>query len=84
MMSFNLSGTTNFKTEKVNMTVHAAPGKHETDGVMPLTLKIGGTVRAVGQYERAGIYDFLGNARGNEQFCLARREERRRRFLRFV
>lgn len=44
MMSFNLSGTTNFKTEKVNMTVHAAPGKHETNGMMPLTLKIGGTV----------------------------------------
>lgn len=44
MMSFNLSGTTNFKTEKIDMTVHAAPGKHETDGIMPLTLKIGGTV----------------------------------------
>ena len=44
MMSFNLSGTTDFNTEKINMTVHAAPGKHETDGVMPLTLKIGGTV----------------------------------------
>ena len=44
MMSFNVSGTTDFKTEKINMTVHAAPGKHETDGVMPLTLKIGGTV----------------------------------------
>ena len=26
------------------MTVKAAPGKHETDGIMPLTLKIGGTV----------------------------------------
>lgn len=44
MMSFNVSGTTNFKTEKIDMTVHAAPGKHDTDGVMPLTLKIGGTV----------------------------------------
>ncbi len=44
MMSFNLSGTTDFKTEKIDMTVHAAPGKHETNGVMPLTLKIGGTV----------------------------------------
>ena len=44
MMSFNLSGTTDFNTEKIDMTVHAAPGKHETDGVMPLTLKIGGTV----------------------------------------
>ena len=44
MMSFNLSGQTNFKTEKIDMTVHAAPGKHETSGIMPLTLKIGGTV----------------------------------------
>ena len=44
MMSFDLSGTTDFKTEKIDMTVHAAPGKHETGGVMPLTLKIGGTV----------------------------------------
>ena len=44
MMSFNLSGTTDFKTEKIKMTVHAAPGAHETDGVMPLTLHIGGTV----------------------------------------
>lgn len=44
MMSFNLSGVTDFNTEKINMIVHAAPGKHETTGVMPLTLKIGGTV----------------------------------------
>ena len=44
MMSFNLSGTTNFTTEKLDMTVHAAPGKHETGGIMPLTLKIGGMV----------------------------------------
>ncbi|MCQ2410186.1 MAG: AsmA family protein [Elusimicrobiaceae bacterium] len=44
MMSFNLSGTTNFTTEKLDMTVHAAPGKHKTNGIMPLTLKIGGTV----------------------------------------
>lgn len=44
MMSFKLSGTTDFNTEKIDMTVKAAPGKHETDGIMPLTLKIGGTV----------------------------------------
>ena len=44
MMSFQLSGTTDFNTEKIKMTVHAAPGKHETDGMMPLTLHIGGTV----------------------------------------
>ena len=45
MMSFDLSGTTDFKTEKIDMTVQAAPGRHETGGVMPLTLKIGGTIR---------------------------------------
>lgn len=44
MMSFNLSGTTDFNTEKIDLTVRAAPGRHQTDGVMPLTLKIGGTV----------------------------------------
>ena len=44
MMSFNLTGTTDFNTEKLDMTVNAAPGKHETDGIMPLTLKIGGTI----------------------------------------
>ena len=44
MMSFNIKGTTDFNTEALNMTVHAAPGKHETDGIMPLTLKISGTV----------------------------------------
>lgn len=44
MMSFKLNGTTNFNTGKINMTVQAAPGKHEVDGIMPLTLKVGGTV----------------------------------------
>lgn len=46
MISFRLDGTTNFKTQKIKMTVHAAPGKHYVDGVMPLTLSIGGTVAA--------------------------------------
>ncbi len=44
MMSFRLDGTTDFNTQEVNMTVHAAPGQHEVDGMMPLTLKISGTV----------------------------------------
>ncbi|MBR4355180.1 MAG: AsmA family protein [Elusimicrobiaceae bacterium] len=44
MMSFQITGTSDFNTEKLNMTVRAAPGKHEAGGIMPLTLKIGGTV----------------------------------------
>ncbi len=43
-VSFTLSGQTDFKTEKVNMSVQAAPGKHYVDGIMPLKLNIGGTV----------------------------------------
>lgn len=44
MMSFRLDGTTDFNTQAVDFTVHAAPGRHEVDGMLPLTLKIGGTV----------------------------------------
>ena len=44
MMSSRLDGTTDFNTGKIDMTVHAAPGRHEVDGMMPLSLKIGGTV----------------------------------------
>lgn len=44
MMSLRLDGTTDFNTGKVDLTVRAAPGRHEADGMMPLTLKIGGTV----------------------------------------
>lgn len=44
MMSLRLDGTTDFNTGEVDLTVHAAPGRHEVDGMMPLTLKIGGTV----------------------------------------
>lgn len=43
-VSFTLDGTTNFNSGKLDMTVQAAPGKHEADGIMPLTLKVGGTV----------------------------------------
>lgn len=44
MLSFRLDGKTNFKTQKIAMTVHAAPGKHEVEGIMPLVLSIAGTV----------------------------------------
>ncbi|MBP5403594.1 MAG: AsmA family protein [Elusimicrobiaceae bacterium] len=43
-MSFRLDGTADFNTGVLNMKVHAAPGRHEVDGMMPLSLKIGGTV----------------------------------------
>lgn len=44
MMSFKLDGTTDFNTEELDLTVRAAPGKHEVDGILPLTLRIGGTM----------------------------------------
>lgn len=44
MMSLRLDGTTDFNTGVLNLTVHAAPGRHEVDGMLPLTLKIGGTI----------------------------------------
>ena len=44
MVSFSLNGTTDFNSGKIDMTVQAAPGKHEADGIMPLKLNIGGTV----------------------------------------
>ena len=43
-MSLRLDGTTDFNTGALDLTVHAAPGRHEADGMMPLTLKIGGTI----------------------------------------
>lgn len=45
-VSFTLSGQTDFRTEKIDMSVQAAPGKHYADGIMPLKLNIGGTVAA--------------------------------------
>ncbi len=44
MMSMRLDGTTDFNNGEINLKVHAAPGKHEVNGVMPLTVNIGGTV----------------------------------------
>ena len=43
-MSFRLDGTADFNSGALDMDVHAAPGRHEVDGVMPLHLHIGGTV----------------------------------------
>lgn len=44
LMSFNLRGEMNFKTQGLDMTVKAAPGRHYTDGIMPLTIGISGTM----------------------------------------
>ncbi len=55
-VSFTLSGQTDFKTEKINMSVQAAPGKHYADGIMPLKLNIGGTVA-----EPTGSMSLLGS-----------------------
>ena len=44
LLSFNLAGQINFNTRKINMTVDAAPGKHESGGIMPLRLNVSGTV----------------------------------------
>ena len=38
------------------MTVNAAPGRHEDDGIMPLTMKIGGTMD-----EPSGSLSLLGS-----------------------
>lgn len=55
-VSFTLSGKTDFKTEKIDMRVQAAPGKHTADGIMPLKLNIGGTVA-----EPSGSMSVLGS-----------------------
>ena len=44
-MSFRLDGTTDFNSGAIKMKVHAAPGKHEVDGMLPLTVNITGTVQ---------------------------------------
>ncbi|MCR4663160.1 MAG: AsmA family protein [Endomicrobiaceae bacterium] len=44
LLSFKVGGEMNFKDNLLNMTVNAAPGRHEDDGIMPLTMKIGGTM----------------------------------------
>lgn len=42
--SFAVSGDINFNNQKLDMTVKAAPGNVSASGIMPLTLKIGGTL----------------------------------------
>lgn len=44
LLSFRVTGNMNFKENAIDMTVFTAPGEHEVDGIMPLTMKIGGTM----------------------------------------
>lgn len=56
-MSLKISGTTNFRNGVLDMQVNASPGKHYDTGIMPITLKIGGTVD-----EPKGSLSMLGSA----------------------
>ena len=44
LLSFRVKGNMNFKENFLNMTVFTAPGAHKVDGIMPLTMKIRGTM----------------------------------------
>lgn len=44
LLSFRVTGDMNFRENILDMTVFAAPGSHEVDGIMPLTMNIGGTM----------------------------------------
>ncbi|MDD3730485.1 MAG: AsmA family protein [Endomicrobiaceae bacterium] len=56
LLSFKVDGEMNFKEDKLDMTVNAAPGRHEDDGIMPLTMKITGTTE-----EPSGSLSLLGS-----------------------
>ena len=56
LLSFKVTGEMNFKEDLLKMTVNAAPGRHEDDGIMPLTMKIGGTME-----EPSGSLSLLGS-----------------------
>lgn len=56
LLSFKVGGEMNFKDNLLKMTVNAAPGRHEDDGIMPLTMKIGGTMD-----EPSGSLSLLGS-----------------------
>lgn len=56
LLSFKVTGEINFRDDLLKMTVNAAPGRHEDDGIMPLTMKIGGTME-----EPSGSLSLLGS-----------------------
>ncbi|GAB1402596.1 hypothetical protein MASR1M68_15070 [Elusimicrobiota bacterium] len=56
LLSFKVTGNMDFKENKLDMTVNTAPGRHEDDGIMPLTMKIKGTTE-----EPSGSLSLLGS-----------------------
>ncbi len=44
LISFNLAGKINFNSRLIDMTVNAAPGRISENGIMPLKIKVGGTI----------------------------------------
>ncbi len=44
LLSFKIAGNINFKDNNINLKVHTAPGRHEDNGIMPLMIKVKGTV----------------------------------------
>ena len=57
VFSFKVGGNINFINENLKMKVNAAPGRqHSEDGVMPLTIKIAGTIS-----EPKGSLSLLGS-----------------------
>ncbi|MDD5021316.1 MAG: AsmA family protein [Endomicrobiaceae bacterium] len=56
LLSFKVTGEMDFKKDKLDMTVHTAPGKHDDDGIMPLTMTITGTIE-----EPNGSLSLLGS-----------------------
>lgn len=55
LLSFKVNGDINFKDDQLDMKVNAAPGRHEIDGIMPLTMTIAGTIE-----EPKGSLSLLG------------------------
>lgn len=56
LLSFKVTGDMDFKENKLDMTVNTAPGRHQDDGIMPLTMKIQGTTE-----EPSGSLSLLGS-----------------------
>lgn len=56
LLSFRVTGNMNFKENTIKMTVFTAPGEHKVDEIMPLTMKIGGTMD-----EPSGSLSLLGS-----------------------
>lgn len=44
LISLNMAGQINFNSRGIDMTVNAAPGRISENGIMPLKIKIGGTI----------------------------------------